>query len=246
MSAYSSAVLALNPNSYWRFSGASGLTDSGSGGITLTSIGAPIRASSIVPSENAVQDAAFKLDVPQYFTAGDNYEFTGEVNWTMAWWMKIQSTTFGTGFQRVLEKRDTGGTNQGWLIYGGGTAQNLQFDLDFGATVEGFGADAGLQVDRAHFVAYTWVDSTTTLTLYTDGAEIGTKTSWTTAPGFPASGTTPFTIGASGAGGAGFIGMIDDIAVWSGTALTGTQINNLWRTGNLLFRPAMSSRGTSW
>lgn len=246
MSAYSNAVLALNPNSYWRFSGASGLTDSGSAGITLTSVGAPIRGRSLVPSENAVEDASFKLDGTQYFTAGDNYEFTGEVNWTLMWWMRVESDTFGTGFQRILEKRDTGGTNQGWLIYGGGAPGQLQFDLDFGATVEGLGTAASLDRNEVHFVSYTWTDATTDLKVYVDGVEIDDKASWTTAPGFPASGTTPLTIGAAGNGTANLIAFIDDIAVWSGTALTATQIRNLFAAGSYQPRPVMSSRGTSW
>lgn len=245
MSAYSNAVLALSPSSYWRFVGTNALTDSGSGGLTLTSVGAPLRARSIVPSEGVIEDAAFKLDSLQYFTAGDNYEFPGEINWTMMLWMRPDSGLFGTDFHRLLEKRDTGGTFPGWLIYGSGT-NNLTFDIDFGATVEGLTTAGVITQGAPHFIVYTWVDATSTLTLYMDGFEVDTKSSWTTAPGMPASGTAPFTIGASSSGGNGFIGMIDDVAVWSGTALTAKQVENLWRTANNMFRPVMSSRGTSW
>lgn len=243
MSAYSNAVLALNPSSYWRFTGTTPLADSGSGGITLTAIGAPIRGSSIIPSEGVVADSSYNVTASQYFTAGDNYEFVG-VDMTLAIWFRVDSSTFGSGFQRLLEKRDPGGTNPGWLLFGSG-AGAVSFNVDFGATEAGFTGQVGADFGEVHFVVLTHVNATQTTTMYADGVSIGAKDDWATPP-FPASGTAAFAIGATSDGQLGFIGGVDDVAVWSGTALTATQVANLYAAGGYQPRPAMTSRGTSW
>lgn len=229
MSAFSNAVLALSPSSYWRFDSGSPLADSGSGGQTLTAVGSPSQAASLVPGEAAAANSAYDLNgTSQYLQAGDVYEFTGEIDWTLAYWIRSDDTT---GFRRILEKRDTVSPNAGWYVYqsGGG---NVTLDVDFGATVEGMTDGPVMPAATAVWIVITWVDSTNTMSLYQNGSLFGTETSWTTAPGFPASSTSLFTIGASSSGTSPMDGVIDDVAVWSGTALSSTQIGNLWTAAN--------------
>lgn len=226
MSTFSDAVLALSPNSYWRFEGASPLADSGSAGITLTGVGSPVRTTSLVPCEQRAADNAYDLNgSTMYLHAGNNYSFTGDIDWTVLWWQKIESGTFGSGFQRMFEKRDTAGNNPGYIYYGQGVG-GVTFDIDFGSSVEGFGAGGDYAPDVVSFMGVTWEDSTTTLRFYKDGFEHDSDNTWTTAPGFPST-TANFLIGGSGSSGS-FAGVMDDFAVWSGTALSATQIRNLW------------------
>jgi hypothetical protein len=230
VSQWSDAVLALSPSSFWRFESASPLADSGSGAQTLTATGSPSQAPSLVPSEQGVANNAYTLNgSTQYLQAGDVYEFTGEIDWTIAWWFRSDDIS---GFRRMLEKRDAAGTNAGWTIYTNDAGAQMTFDVDFGASVEGMTEGLSAWPTQTQWRAITWTDSGGSMRQYVNGGLIGTKSSWTTVPGFPASGTTPFTIGATGSGGdPKFDGVIDDVAIWSGTALDATQINALWVAG---------------
>jgi Concanavalin A-like lectin/glucanases superfamily len=230
VSQWSDAVLALSPSSFWRFESASPLADSGSGGQTLTATGSPSQVPSLVPSEQGVANNAYSLNgTTQYLQAGDVYEFTGEIDWTLSWWLDADDTS---GFRRILEKRDATGTFPGWTIYTNDSNAAVTFDLDYGATTEGMTEASSVWPTQTQWRVITWVDSTTSMRQYVNGSLIGTKSSWSIAPGFPSSGTSLFTIGATSSGGDPKAdGMIDDVAVWSGTALSGTQIASLWVAG---------------
>ncbi len=229
MSHYSDAVFALSPTSYWRYE-AGALTDSGTAAITLTTTGTPAQTASIVPSENALAGEAYGLPSGvHYFTGTNAYSFTGEIDWTIKLWMRIDNATFGSGNSRLIVKKDTTGDFPGWTFQGQNVGE-LAFYIDFGATTESAIFAAGLQQGTTYFLLLTWVDSTTTLSLYVNGTLFGSDSTWTIAPGFPAT-TASFRIGASESGGSNFVGAVDDVAVWSGTALTAANATTLWEAG---------------
>jgi hypothetical protein len=233
MSAYSDAVLALNPSSYWRFEQGAPLSDSGSGGVTLTAVGSPTGTSSLVPSEGPSGQRAYSLDGSSYLTGGDNYSFAGDIDFTVAMWAKPLSANFGSGFQRLMSKRVVGGDQTGWLIFGSGT-DNITFDFDPGAGGnEGLTAGStGLTNGTTKFLVWVWSDSTPKMFLYVDGAEFTTDITWTISPVTQA-GT--LTLGGNSGGTALFVGVIDEVAVWSGTMLTAPQIANLYAIGSAPF-----------
>lgn len=163
-----------------------------------------------------------------YFQGGDNYDLNG-IDFSFAWWMKVESATFGSGFQRVLSKRAGSPDFEGWLIFGSSTS-HITFDFDPGSVAEdGLTEAAGLEQDETHFVAYTFDDATKRLTLYVDGFEVGNTTTYTGFTPWSVTTTAAFEIGSERSGaGAKFAGVLDDIAVWSGTDLAASDIKGLW------------------
>lgn len=232
MSAFSDAVLALSPSSYWRFEGASPLADSGSGGITLTGVGAPLRAPSLIPCESGAADNAYDLDgSAMYFTAGDNYDFAS-VNFSIAMWLKVESATFASDFQRLMSKRETSGSLTGWDLYGS-TGGAVHWEWDEGAANDlSAAAGVGLDQNETHFIVITWTDSTNAMSFYSDGTFIGTDSAWTGITPWATNTTATLTIGAQGNGGRKFGGVIDDVAIWSGTALSAANVTTLWDAAN--------------
>lgn len=234
MSSFSSAVLALNPSSYWPFDGASPLADVGSNGFTLTATGSPTRVPSLIPCEQSAADSAYQLSgTGQYLQAGNHYDFSGGIDWTILFWILVESASFGSGFQRVMEKRDTADPFTGWLIYGHTSpAHQLNLDVDGGAASDGFGWAADLATGAAHMIVHTWENSTTTLRAYRDGVPISSENAWTASL---AASTAEFTIGATSGGSNALGGRVDDVAVWSGTRISDAQIQNLWSAAHYAF-----------
>lgn len=230
MSAFSDAVIALSPSSYWRFEGASPLADSGSGAITLTDVGTCLRAPSLVPCESSAADNAYDLNgSSMYLTGGNNYSFATDIDFTIALWFKPESASFGSGFQMLLAKRDTTGDLPGWLMYGSGTDPwDITFDFDMGVSSVGTTfPNANISQNTAYFLVFTWVDSTQTATLYVNGSSVGSDNTWSPVPG-AASTTGNLTIGAQTSAANKFNGVIDDVAIWSGTALSAGNVTTLW------------------
>jgi Concanavalin A-like lectin/glucanases superfamily len=252
VSAFSNAVLALSPSSYWRFEGGSPLSDSGSSGITLTAVGSPVRAPSLVPGESGAADNAYDLDgTNMYFTAGNNYGFSGAFGtqkFTVAWWFKLESTLFGSDFQRALEKQDTADLNKGWSMIGANTPNDIFVVFDQGATEESTLVDANLVNGDTRFVVLTWDSSVPQFKGYLDGALVHNDTvGWSAA--IPAT-TVNLAIGARNTGANKFNGVIDDVIIWDGTVLTDPQVEALWDAAQVTEQTPRAlvrhSRGTSW
>jgi Concanavalin A-like lectin/glucanases superfamily len=254
MSVYSDAVLSLNPTSYWRFTGASPLADSGSAGITLTAIDSPTRVPSIIPGEESAANGAYDLNgTSQYLHAGNVYDFSAGVDWTVLMWIKPESDDFGAPtFRRMFEKRNTSAPNAGYTCYGVGASPSVQqrFDIDTGAAEDGRNTSEvpNISTDSVHLAGITYVHSTTTLSFYVDGSFLG---QWDDPLAFPAS-TADFAIGSTSGSDRWFLGVIDDVAVWQGTALNDSQMSVLWDAGNATAESGglawlrRRSRATSW
>lgn len=204
------------------------LADSGSAGITLTAAGSPVRAPSLIPGEQSAVDNAYDLDGSSMFlTAGDNYDFVS-TNFTIAMWLRVESTTFGSDFQRLVSKRETSGALTGWDLYGS-TGGAVHWEWDEGAANDlSAAAGVGLDQNETHFIVVTWTDSTNTVSFYSDGTSIGSDSTWTGITPWATNTTQTFTIGAQSNGNRKFAGVVDDVAVWSGTALSGATITALW------------------
>jgi hypothetical protein len=240
MSVWTDAVLALSPNSFWRFEGASPLADSGSSGFTLTATGSPVRTTSLVPGEASAVDNAYDLDgsTMNFRVAGgvDDYYFA-DTDFTLSMWVKPESTPtdFVNNFRRLMSKFDNIPLH-GWTMHFAGTAANPSIAL--GMQVSGF-QEANITVspaivqDGVYWVVYTWVDSTTTATLYVNGTSQGSDSSWSPAPGLQ-NPSWDLYIGtrSDSPSVARFNGVIDDVAIWKTTALSSTQIGDLWTAAN--------------
>lgn len=230
MSTFSTAVLALSPDSYWRFEGASPLADSGSARITLTAVGSPARTTSLIPCEAAAADNAYDLDgTNMYFTVGNNYGFDaafGTQKFSVMWWFKLESDTFGSGFQRVMEKQDAADASKGWSIIGANTPGDLFVAFDQGATDETTTIDCNFSNGDTKFVVMTWDSSVPEFKTYIDGSLFATdNTGWTVA--IPTT-AVDMAIGARNTGANKFNGVIDDVAIWDGTVLSSTNVSDLW------------------
>lgn len=236
MSDYSDAVLALSPDSYWRFEGASPLADLGSAGITLTAVNAPTRVPSIIPCETGEADGAYMLNTAstQYFHAGDNYDFSAAADWCILQWARFPSD-FGSSFRRLFEKRDVAGGNAGYRVYGVGTSPNMQqrYEVDPGG---GAGGEDGANTSetpnfvagQVHMSAMSYTTSDGRVHYYRDGINLA----FWPATFTPGASTANLCFGASSAGGNQWDGEMDDIAVWEGTIPDDTDIADLWTIGS--------------
>lgn len=234
MSAWSDALLAHNPNSFWPFGGASPLADAGSAGITLTAVGSPVRVPSLVPGEAGAVDSAYQLDgSTAYFTAGDNYDFDN-VDFSIGIWVKPQSANFGSGFQRLFNKRETSSPLTGWTCYGS-TGGAIHWEWDEGANNDLSGAaGVGLAENQTRFIVMTWTDSTNAMAFYSDGAHIGTDSAWSGITPWATATTALFAIGATSGGGNKLQGTVDDPFVIVGTVLSAAEVLSLWDAANEL------------
>ena len=253
MSAFSDAVLALSPNSYWRFTGASPLVDSGSAGITLTTSGTPVRAPSLVPGEAAAANNAYDLDggANNFFQAGDNYDLNtawGSVKFTLL--MLFNTDSFAAA-NRLLEKRVQSGNTEGWYFHlTAGGSDNLTFVMRYAdATEDAQTYNTTLVAGTAYMVAVTLDSAIPEQKLYINDGLIGTRSSFQNKT-LPNTAVNLF-IGADGSGTSRFAGVVDEVAIWSTVALNQTQITTLWAAANTAEaagqpRGVMTSRGTSW
>lgn len=102
------AILALDPNSYWRFDQLTGnYPDLGSGGITATHVAAATRA---VPGYRSFRAADVNADTA-LATAGDNYDFAGVLPYTIAF---LHRPTLVTVAGRRLVTKGPNNEATGW------------------------------------------------------------------------------------------------------------------------------------
>ncbi len=225
---YNDAVLALSPSSYWMDDSGQ---DYGSNAFDLTHTGSPASVASILPSESGRLLSAREYGASKVSQAGDNYSFFGVGQWSIVFWMK-PTAAFGA-FPRVLEKRNTAGNFDGWMLYGSGGG-NITFDYDPGTGAdEGRTIAASIDNGEVHMIAITFDDtpSPDIQRFYFNGVELDTKNDWTFDPKTIAS-TGQFSIGATSGNSANFSGIVEKVAVWSGTLLSAATILSLYNTGS--------------
>ncbi|HQU41211.1 MAG TPA: LamG domain-containing protein, partial [Pirellulales bacterium] len=147
----------------------------------------------------------------------------GTNNFTIGFWL---NTTY-SGQQAVIGNRITssGGNFVGLRM----TTGKLTAEIDQGSGLTNYAGITGPIVDDGKFHYVSVVRSGTTLSLYVDGQLAGSASSAATAN---LNASQSFNIGAEPAVGTqSFTGLIDDVQVYNGTALSLTQVQSIYTAG---------------
>lgn len=232
MSVYDDVVTALAPSSYYPTSDGIDAVSN----VDMTLIGSPVAIPSLVPSDLGSADGGWQLDgSTQRLHIGQTYDFLGD--WSMAVWLRFEQTT-PNNFRRIFEKRDTVSPNAGFHIYtyaGTGVSElpssfaSGNFDVDYGASSEGFGFGPSFRPFRTRFVTWVWDNTLADLTIYYDGFFYGTPTLVTPITSAP--GDMTFGAPTGGTGGNNFLGSMSKWAVWHGTKLTQANHEEMYAAG---------------
>lgn len=218
---YMAEVRADDPLAYWRLDEKSGDALDWSGeGHTGTYTGSVTRDVVGLVDSPPTRANEFAGGNDDYINFGDIFDFTGTDNFSIEMWVK--PTQVDTSFRRLIQKRESGGSHDGWAIINTtGSAAGLYATRSVGG-VENNTAFQAPEVrvgERAHVVA-TYDGAT--LRLYRDAVLIGSIADSRSAAGS----TFPLRVGSSSdsASGGGFAGTIDEVAIY-GTALTRSRIS---------------------
>ncbi len=229
MGLYNDAVNALSPTHYWKLDDASGnFTDSGSGNITLTKTG------------TITQNQAGGIDGSVFASFNTSAYAQGNIGtsvwtdriFTICGWWKKGSTSSNTS--------DLFGTNRS-------STAAVRIGMASGVVTGRIVNDAGSVVSAGlsytpdsdwHF--YALVGNNTTLRFYVDGQQWGATA--TISGNLTPNGN--FTINDAFIGGAND-GSFDEVAVFN-SALTGTQIRNLYLQQSANYRNSMQAKIASY
>lgn len=236
-------ALIDNIFAYWKLDEASGnATDSSPSGFTLTNEGTMTYGAGLIG--NCAISASLK-----YLDTTTSLAITGATAMSVSFWWK--GTT--TSFQYMVTRRGSAG----------GDHINYQILFDFRAASKAeflftaaaatyhrwkTTADAstfGIQDGNWHHIAIVYTFGTgASMTWYIDNVSKGG--SWTTGDGNSThtDGTESFAISDDAAfpGSSGGFGSFDEFGIWSGKALTASEVSQLYNAGAGLTYPFVTSR----
>ncbi|WSE16930.1 LamG domain-containing protein [Streptomyces sp. NBC_01397] len=225
--AYSDVVLADNPSIYFRYTGNSLATNSGSKtGISVTSSGGITWASGLLGGE-----------APRFAGTGSASRITYNLNpntvfnassWSLEVWFKLESgrvthsdiiQTFDANNECALFIWDSTGTDANKLKV---------FHKGSGGARQTFTSTMAFTDTNWHHVVVVKEGAPGTLRVYIDGVQNGTVPSQVQNYGS----TTPFRIAAYGdtANNENFLGTIDEVAVY-GSALSAQRVSDHYTAG---------------
>jgi hypothetical protein len=223
--AYIDEVLADTPLGYWRL-GATPTTDSSGNSYTLTEVGTPTAAASLLLSDSA--DGCRDIDTPDtdYYElasgspGADDFDYEGTASFSVECWINLDTTT--ADFERLVAHESS--TN-GWILY-----YNASAGIGIGRNRSGVFAlkdeVPGTFTGQTHHVVGTYDGSQ--LLLYLDGSAVGSAVADSTAI---AAYTATLRIGRSPLGGTtGMDGRIDEVAVYS-SALSSARVSAHYSAG---------------
>ncbi len=229
------------PQSYWKFDGSSTITDYGSYGNSLTygGGGSPIYTNPTVSGSVQMVNSYIKLDGTHYLTNSDsryNIAATGQ-QFSISFWMQASSADIGTNNVALITKVHSGAfIGQGWSVWIGGwgtgsSLATLNFNLmDFsGHYIRAYGYPSILDNGPHHIVVtYSGSGSPSGITIYVDNAVLSTYFNSDTVSG-TTSVSDPLTVGAIATTNSnGLKGALDDIRVFTGSALTQQQVTDIY------------------
>lgn len=215
---YSSTVLGLSPLRYYRLGETSGTTviDSSSSAQNGTYVGSPtLNSPGLLAGDS--NTAVVLNGSSQYATIPTTGLPSGNGAWTMA---ALANPTNSAGGGALCSIGDATSGNGHLAVLAQNGSSGWQVFIWGGTVVTGGTAVAGI----AHLVVATY--DGINLRVYVDGSLVAGPT----APGItPSIGSGHANIGAlfSTSLAAFFSGTVDEVAIW-GSALTATQIGNLW------------------
>jgi len=220
---YAHEVAASSPSSYWRLGEPSGTTASPYvGAISGTYAGGPTLGATSNLTCDA--DTAVTFDgTNDALSMGDNYGFTGTTSFSVEFWYKSPSSWPGTTQMLVQKSRNDGsGNRHGWNV-SVDTTPHFYFQRwhDTNAQVATTNTTT-LATSTWYHVVATY--DGTTMKLYVNN---GTASTASDSTSITAATPTTANFGVDLDGGTFYYvkGTLDEIAVWSGTALSSGTIS---------------------
>jgi len=211
-------IADANLKAYYRFSTGALTTDSSGEGHTLTDISDPAEVAGVFGE-------AVSLDGNDAYSATDHADFKPTGNFTIGCWVKTSAA--GLIFQSYSANTNRAGI----YLYVNGLGVRLASAKNTGVTIntdyKQIDGNTSVVDGVWHFVVGTWDGSY--LRIYTDGRNDATPVAWANAPVYAA--TNYVRIGcnnAAGTNGAFLTGVIDDLFIINGTALTADEIGGIY------------------
>ena len=211
---YRQAVLDDSPTGYWRLGETGGTTADDISGNSKdgTYTGSPpLGAAGAILGD---ADTAVTIAAGDNVNMGDEFDFDGTAPFSFEAW--IYPATIDTIFRRIVSKADPDDPagRQGWLLWlrdlGTGYHQ-LGFDRFRDGTNNGvLASTVVLELNEYSHVAATFDGNN--VKIYLNGAEVGTANYG--SPNSLKDTSDDFKLGDSSAGGANFLGRIDEAAVY--------------------------------
>lgn len=204
----------------WKLDEASGNRADSVGSNTLTDNNT-VTAGTGQFSTNA---ADFELANTEYLSIADNAALSITGKLTCSTWIKLESDTAN---MCLLGKWDTGGAGRSYLFfYDGG---NTRFDFQNSNNGNDNGSIARVTWDAAtatwYHVAVVY-DTDGSAKFYVNGAQQGSTVTGLNTSIFD--GTAAVNVGAWGGGNNPYDGLMEDMIVWGGVALSGAEITSLY------------------
>lgn len=219
-------ALTTNLVSYWKLDESSGNAADSVASNTLTNTGVTYSAGKI--NNGGVFQSADLTDILSITDAAQSgLDIAGDIAISM--WLKPASNPANNGNEfTLLQKNDTA-ANLSYSFRYSQISGSLQ--LRMRASSDGSASQAAsvvtdLGTGTFKHVVMSWKASTSTLTVYVNGASINTGT--TTGITALFNGTSPFQIGNGNPG--AYDGMIDEVGIWS-RELTGAEVTSLYNGG---------------
>ena len=212
----------LLPNLWCKFDTGSLLTNNGSDNITL------INSNNTTFSENyVIGNNAISFN-------GTNQKLTGTIqniannSFSVSVWLYSKTAAFGTGV--VITLGSAGNSAYQKILMGFGISNVNRYGFSFWAE-DSYSSSTYLQ-DINNWVHITWVYNSLTKekSIYRNGVKITVSNSISSSQPIP---TNVLTIGALNNNTYYFNGFMDDLRIYTGTALTQNQINDLYNKINM-------------
>lgn len=219
---------------YWKLDEASGNVADSSGnsntlvntGVTLNVTGKILTAADFEASDTT--DVLTILDISQ-----TGLDITGSIAMNM--WLKPESDPVNNGNEfSLLAKFDVDSQRSYLCRYSQISSELLlRFMVSADGSTQSVGAIAqNLGTGTFKMVTFSWNNTTSTVTIYVNGASIGTATTGAATAIF--NGSSNFSLGNSIAG--AYDGVQDEVGIWA-NQLTPTQVSQLYNSGAGLSYP---------
>jgi hypothetical protein len=195
-----------------------------------------------VGSGTGIQGTAADLEEGDldYLYVADNADFDfGANDFTISMWIKPESVQVGNGSDpRPIAKDSSSSGNYSWhaLYYG-----NL---MGFRSSSNGtsFTQTAiSTTITAGNWYHMVWTRSGTTITCYLNGSSLGTGSCVATIR----ANSENLYIGSGNLGGSYIDGLIDEVSIWNGTALTSGNVTTIYNSGNGIPYEAAASGPTT-
>lgn len=223
---WSSVVSGLGPSLWYRLNEtSSSYADSGSGSHPASSIGSGVTRG-VAGLVNGDSDKAASFDgTANAWIAGGNQDVNGG-SYSIAAIVKLDGGN-SSNYRRIISTMGaSNGYEIGFMKSTDTPSNGIYFDHRVSGTTKE-ALSAALSTNTIYLVVCVYDTSADTMKIYVNGSQSGSTitsvTSDLTSSGFPYIGNTSSLLAA-----AAMSGVIDEVVIWKGTALSGTNITDLY------------------